>query len=68
MGRTKQNITTEITRNMALKPCKQHTNAAEAAYLRGGNNMLSYGYLRSPLLLLLMMTGGASGAWAQFFG
>ncbi|MBR2237206.1 MAG: hypothetical protein IJ887_04930 [Prevotella sp.] len=45
---------------MALKPCKQHTNAAEAAYLRGGNNMLSYGYLRSPLLLLLMMTGGAS--------
>ena len=29
--------------------------------------MLSYGYLRSPLLLLLMMTGGASGAWEQFF-
>ena len=54
-------------RNMGFTERKQHTNASETAYLRGGNGILSSRHLRSLILLLLTMTLGATEAWGQFF-
>ena len=52
------------TTNMVFTSRKRHTYTAETAYLRGGNNILSSRHLRN-LLILFLMTIGASGAWGQ---
>ena len=44
---------------------KHHTYASHAPYLRGANSILSCRYLRSLVLLAVMMVGGATGAWGQ---
>ncbi|MBQ7509778.1 MAG: hypothetical protein IJT53_02560 [Prevotella sp.] len=51
--------------NMGFTTCKHHTFASQTPNLRGGNGILSCRYLRSLILLTVMMVGGATGAWGQ---
>ena len=51
--------------NMGFTTRKHHTYASQTPYLRGGNSILSCRYLRSLLLIAVMMVGGATGAWGQ---
>ena len=49
--------------NMGFTTRKHHTYASQTPYLRGVNSILFCRYLRSLLLLAVMMVGGTTGAW-----
>ena len=51
--------------NMGFTTRKHHTYASQTPYLRGVNSILFCRYLRSLLLIAVMMVGGATGAWGQ---
>ena len=51
--------------NMGFTTRKHHTYASQTPYLRGVNSILCCRYLRSLLLLAVMMVGGTTGAWGQ---
>ena len=50
---------------MVFTSHKHHTYASQTPYLRGVNSILFCRYLRSLLLLAVMMVGGTTGAWGQ---